>query len=248
MAIIKTSGLISDIRGSINGSTFQRSASGLVMRSKPVSVGRGTNSQNNIRNINSQLNFAWQNLSQAQRDLWSSYATFLNGSGVTHNGTRAANTGRTQFFGVNFWLLQYGKSILNVPTFTSALAPAIPCPPLYNQSDTLQNNTYSLNPTSEILVTRVSLPQSLATNTTNTGFRTLVYPQVAGYTQNWLTAYFNTFGINLMTNKKYWISYMVVNFITGAIGSESKSLVLFTGTPTPPAIGTMVIGSTFIIS
>jgi hypothetical protein len=248
MAIIKTSGLISDIRGSINGSTFQRSASGLVMRSKPVSVGRGTNSQNNIRNINSQLNFAWQNLSQAQRDLWGSYAIFLNGPGISHTGSKSANTGRTQFFGVNFWLLQYGKSILNVPTFTTALAPAIPCPPLFNQSDTLQNSSYNLNPAQEILVTRVSLPQSLATNTANTGFRTLVYTQVHGTIQNWLTAYFNTFGINLMPNKKYWVSYMVVNFITGAISAETKSLVLFTGTPTPPAIGTMVIGSTFIVS
>ena len=248
MAIIKTSGLISDIRGSINGSTFQRSAAGLIMRSKPISVGKGSNSQNNIRQINSRLNYAWQTLSQAQRDLWGSYAVFLNGSGVTHNGTRSANTGRTQFFGVNFWLLQYGKNILNVPTFTTPLAPAIPCPPLYNQSETLQNSTYNLNVASEILVTRVSLPQSLATNTANTGFRTLVYPQVNGTIQNWLTAYFNVYGTPLAMNKKYWVSYMVVNYLTGAISAESRALILFTGSPTPPTIGTMVVGSTFIIS
>jgi hypothetical protein len=245
MAIIKTSGLISDIKGSINGSTFQRSAAGLTMRSKPTSVGRGSNAQLNVRNLNGQLNFAWSNLTDSQRTQWSSFANFTNGIGKTNQRNNSANTGKTQFFAVNFWLLQYGKPILSVPTFVVPEASFTPCPPLFTESETLQDYVGSLDTTQQILVTRVSLPQSLSTNTANTGFRTLVYSQVDGNTQSWFDAYEAVYGIQPKINYKYWISLQVVNFVTGAISPETKQLVLYTGIP--PGIGTMEIESTFVV-
>lgn len=245
MAIIRTSGIVNDIKGSINGSTFQRSAAGLTMRSKPSNVGRGSNAQLNVRNINGQLNFAWSNLTDAQRTQWSSFANFTNGIGKTNQRNNSANTGKTQFFAVNFWLLQYGKDILATPTFVTPEASFTPCPPLFTSSETLQNYVGTLDITQQILVTRVSLPQSLATNTANTGFRTLVYNQVNGDTQSWFAAYEAVYGIQPKVNYKYWISLQVVNFITGAISPETKQLVLYNAAPA--GIGEMIIESTFIV-
>lgn len=248
MAIIKTSGLINDIKGSINGSTFQRSAAGLIMRSKPVSVGRGTDSQQNIRQINAQLNFAWSNLTDAQRSVWASFSNFTNGAGKTNRRNNSANTGKTQYFAVNFWCLQYAKPLIVTPTFNLPEQAVIPCPPLFTSSDNLQDYVGNLDTTQQILVTRVSLPQSLSTNTANTGFRTLVYSQVGGSSQSWFNAYEAVYGIQPIPNKKYWISLQVINFITGCISPETKQLVLYTGVlPPDHGIGFMVIGSTFIV-
>lgn len=248
MASIKTSGLISDIRGSINGSTFQRSASGLTMRNKPRSVGNGTQPQNLIRQYNAQLNFAWENLTDSQRKTWASFSVFTNGQGKTNRQKNSANTGKTQFFAVNMWLLQYGKTIIESPTFSLPLEAVIPCPPLFTESETLMNYVGDLDTSQEILVTRVSLPHSLSTNTANKGFRTLVYDQIDGDTQDWAQAYLDTFGIELIVNKKYWISLQVVNFVTGAISPISKQLVLYTGVTPATGVGAMEIGSTFIVS
>ncbi len=247
MAIIKTSGLINDIKGSINGTTFQRSAAGLTMRSKPSSVGRGSNAQLNVRNLNAQLNYYWSNLTDSEREVWASFANFTNGIGKTNNAVNSANTGKTQFFAVNFWLLQYGKPVLVTPTFVTPEASVTPCPPFYTRSDSLQNYVGTIDTSKHILVTRVSLPQSLATNTANTGFRTLVYPQSNGSVQSWFGAYEEVFGIQPILNYKYWIQLQVVNFITGAISPVSKQLVLYTSNPSG-GIGTMIIGSSFIVS
>jgi hypothetical protein len=54
MAIIQLGALVSDIRWSIAGNTFQRSASGLTCRKKPIQRKSGSNSQQ-IRGVNTQI-------------------------------------------------------------------------------------------------------------------------------------------------------------------------------------------------
>jgi hypothetical protein len=246
MATIQLSALISNIKGSINGSTFQRSAAGLTLRNKPVNVGRGTNSQQNVKNITARLNFEWSNLTDEQRIVWAMFSNFNNGQAKTYKNNSSANTGKMQFITVNFWILQYNKPILINPSFVAPELAFIPCPPFFNVSNSLLNYTGSLDTTQQILVTKVSMAQSLSTNTANTGFRTLIYSQVDGDTQDWFGAYLNTFGVLPEPNKRFWVSLQVVNFITGAISKEAKQLVLYIPS-FGSGIGSMVVGSTNIV-
>jgi hypothetical protein len=247
MAIIITSGLISHIKGSVAGSTFQRSASGLTMRKKPIPVGRGTNAQSTQRNIVAQLNVAWNQLTDAQRLLWATFSNYTNGIGKTNRQNQSANTGKTQFVAVNAWLLLYGKTLLASPTLVPPEASIIPYYNASFQSDNLGKTVGALDTTSQILVVQVSLPQSVGTNTNNTGFRTLVYSMVDGTTQDWSAEYLATFGVPLTYGKKYWVQLLVVNFITGAISAKAKALITLT-TPAATGIGAMIIDSTFIIA
>lgn len=246
MAIIQTSALVSHIRGSIAGNTFQNSASGLTVRKKPLPVGKGSNPQALQRNNIARLTFLWENATPEERQQWSSFAVYTNGVGKTNRQRTSANTGKTQFMAVNSWLLIYGKDPIMSPTITPPLLQPVPCPPLYVESNNLGETTYNLDTSEEILVVQVSLPQSAGTNTNNTGFRTLVYGMVDGFTQDWEEAYFNTWGYNLTLGKRYWIQLIVVNFVTGAISPKGRQLVLYTE-PEPTGIGTMIIGSTFIV-
>ena len=246
MALIQTGSIVTHIKGSVAGSTFQRSAAGLTMRKKPIPVGRGTNAQFNQRNIIAQLNTYWNVMSDAQRQLWSSFAVFTNGVGKTNKQNNSANTGKTQFFAVNSWLLLYGKAVVVTPSITIPEQQNIPCPPYFYKSDNLGKTSLSLDTSTQILVVQVSLPQSPSTNTANTGFRTLVYNMVDGDVQDWSAAYEATYGVPLTLGKKYWVQLQVVNFITGAISPKAKALILYTTTPSP-GIGFMIIGSTFIV-
>lgn len=246
MATIITSSLVSDIRGSINGNTFQRGNSGLIVRSKPRTVGRGSNQQNQVRNYNAELNYAWSNLTDAQRSTWSSYAIFCNGNGKTNNQRTGTNTGKSQFFAVNFWLLQYGKPLVINPAFA---LPEQVILPYYNalfESDNLGKCVGNLDTSKCILVTKVSLPQSLATNTATTGERSLIYNQVNGNIQNWAAEYQLTYGIELKPYFKYWVELQVVNFITGSISPVARRLILYKPI-TQQGIGSMIIESTFIV-
>ena len=247
MALVTLSGIVSHISGSIGGNTFQRSAAGLVMRKKPKSVGRGSNQQFNQRGVISRMNFLWNELTDVQRKQWSSFAVYTNGVNRTNNQKTTGNNGKTQFFAVNSWLYLYGKTPLTVPTFV----PPLSINPSYivngNESNDLGKTVFDLDTTSQVLITQVSLPQSKTTVTANTGFRTLVYNQVDGSTQDWAAAYEDTFGIPLTKGFKYWVSYRVVDYITGAISAESKALILYTDI-TSPGIGSMIIGSTFIVT
>ena len=246
MAIVLTGSIVTSIKGSVGGTTFQSSAAGLVMRNKPKPVGKGSNKQLQQRNIIAQLTYYWSNLTDAQRQVWSSLAIYVNGTGKTNNQNNSANTGKTQFFAVNSWLLIYGKPYIVTPTIALPLQQNIPCPPFFTESNTLGKTSIALNTATEILVVQVSLPQSVSTNTANTGLRTLVYNMVNGTTQDWSAAYLQTFGVPLTLGKKYWIQLLVVNFITGQISPKAKALVLYTNT-LPVGIGYGAIGSTFII-
>lgn len=248
MAIIELGGFVTNIRGSIGGTTFQKSGGGLVARNKPRSTGRGTQSQLTVRHINAQMNNAWTNFTQSQRDVWASFAVFNNGQGKTNRGRKSANTGKTQFLAVNMWCLQYGKPIVVTPQFVPPEQAFIPAPPLFTETDNMMNYVGSLDTTQQILVTRISLPQSLSTLTANTGFRTLVYDQIDGDEQDWAAAYVKVYGIPLVGQKKYWISLQVVNYITGAISPITKQLVLFTAITPTEGIGFMIIGDTFIVA
>ncbi len=246
MAIVQTSGLITHIRGSIGGTTFQRSGAGLVARNKPAPVGQGSNFQQVQRNIISQLNVLWEQLTDAQRVNWSSFATYINGAGITNRRNSSSQTGKTQFIAVNSWLLLYGKNYLPSPTYVPALSPIIP---FYNadfESDNLGKTVGSLNTSTQILVTQVSLAQSESTYTANTGFRTLVYSQANGTTQDWNAAYLAQFGVSLVVGKKYWVNLKVVDYVTGAISSDAKALIRYVS-PFAVGIGEMVVGSTFIV-
>lgn len=244
MAIVTPSALVSNIKGKVGGSVFQGSTQGILLRNKPSKLGLGSPSQQNVRQINAKLNFTWSTFTNAERLNWQAFADFINGIGVTTNGKKSSNTGKMHFMSINFYCLLYKKSVIVSPTFTTPEPIFIPCPPLLVESPTLMNYDGILDTTTQILVTKISLPQSAPTRTTNSGFRTLVYDQVDGDIQDWAAAYKLQYGIDLIPNKYYWVSLTVVNYITGTISPEAKQLILYAPSG---GIGFGGIGSTFIV-
>jgi len=116
MARVKFGGLVSEISGSVGGSTFQKSIYGNVLRNKPNPVIRRTPGQINIRYLLRQLHAAWRALTADERTQWN---RFLNFSGQTiRRDSGILLTGHDLFIKYNLAKLIIGDSILTVPTYT----------------------------------------------------------------------------------------------------------------------------------
>lgn len=79
MAVIMLGGGVTDIRGSIGGSTFSRSKAGNYIRSRKKPVNPRSNLQGERRAAASQLSREWgKTLTEAQRSAWRAYADDTN--------------------------------------------------------------------------------------------------------------------------------------------------------------------------
>lgn len=74
MARIIYSGLVDSIRGSIQGTTFQRNAYGYTIKGKPNMVNPNTSRQNRRKRTFSGASQAWRTLSDGERSAWDAYA------------------------------------------------------------------------------------------------------------------------------------------------------------------------------
>jgi hypothetical protein len=84
MARIKTSGLISNISGSVAGMTFQQANSGLILRKKPIPLKIDSPSQHHQRNSISFLQSYWRDLADEDRLKWQYFLSWSNQS-QNHN-------------------------------------------------------------------------------------------------------------------------------------------------------------------
>lgn len=109
MARVKTSALISDISGKINGSVFQRNQGGLILRNQGGKINSNTLRSNGHKVGMAGIQVDWQNLSDADRLLWQTYALYLNKKQVKNNSLNI--NGHQLFINVNS--IRYDLSFYN---------------------------------------------------------------------------------------------------------------------------------------
>jgi hypothetical protein len=116
MARVKFGGIVSEISGSVGGSTFQKSLYGNTLRNKPIPIHKRTASQVNIRYFLQQLHAAWRTLDPDERTQWN---RFINFSGQTiRRDSGVLMSGHDLFLKYNLAKLMIGDAILTIPTYT----------------------------------------------------------------------------------------------------------------------------------
>lgn len=73
-ARVKYGAMITELKGSVGGQTFQSCRGGYILRSKPVSPKVRSSVQSLIRGLTGNLASSWRGLSQADRDSWDAVA------------------------------------------------------------------------------------------------------------------------------------------------------------------------------
>jgi hypothetical protein len=133
MASIKFSALVNQLKGKLNGSVFQGSTSGAIVRNKPYFIngsrtgkltkadaGRVSNQQRYVASISQE----WGKLSDNDRQTWDTMAylwPFKNRFGETYIGS-----GYQVFQMVNLRLLHFGYPIVSVCPTPAGNQPTLP--------------------------------------------------------------------------------------------------------------------------
>lgn len=110
MARVKTSAIISTIQGKLNGSVFQNSQGGLIIRNQGAKINSNTLRSNSHRVGLSAVQGEWQNLTNAQRLLWQTYSLYLNKK--QKHSTSLIVSGHQLFIDIN--TIRYDLSSSNV--------------------------------------------------------------------------------------------------------------------------------------
>jgi hypothetical protein len=100
MARIRLSPIITHIAGSIGSATFQKSGSGLTLRSKPIARKYSTPLQYEMRSIMSMLHASWSGLDPSQVQKWIDIAKYVNAK--CNNNLSAALSAHSLFIKYNF--------------------------------------------------------------------------------------------------------------------------------------------------
>jgi len=128
MARIQTSAIISNISGKVNGSVFQRNQGGLILRNQSAKINSNTTRSNSHRVGISTIQGYWQGLTDAERLLWSTYATYLNKK-QKKNPTLNVN-GHQLFLNINSirYDLQFVTPVFTPTLLTTPILTPVPQP------------------------------------------------------------------------------------------------------------------------
>ena len=139
MARIKFGLAISDIRGSISGTTFASGTYGAYARRRAVPTNPNTAKQGAIRATFASLTSSWRNLTEAQRLTWITQAP--NYTNLNSFGDNVPLTGQALFMRCNLNLASVGVSPIS-----SALPPKTMVAPTFGSFDADQSlNTITLS-------------------------------------------------------------------------------------------------------
>lgn len=113
MARIIYGSIITDIKGSIGGLTFQKNGSGTIARLKPRKTKTNTQKQRDQQPRLKEVQRNWNELSLVNKILWNDFAAVNNKIGL--DGFEKKLTGYQWFLSINENRLLFEDSILSVP-------------------------------------------------------------------------------------------------------------------------------------
>lgn len=213
MARIKPSALISDIRGSVQGSTFQQSQGGLVLKSKSIKVGRDTIAQSRVKSIQAYVRTQWEQFSDSERDVWRSFANFSRV--LQKNSSELTVNAQSLFSKVNVIRLLYGYSLLTTPAFSFCVSLAVSFSIDLSGGNLILTTSRLVNSAVEFVVCFATNRRTAATNNPGSAFRLLVFASSTSTTFDITAAYAGVFGAAPESNDLIFVRCYVANLESG---------------------------------
>lgn len=222
MAKVKFSGLISEMRGKLNGSVFARNRGGAYIRTKVTPSNPKTDAQVQARALLAEFSQAWRGLTQAQRDSWSSVVAQWATTDIF--GDVVNPTGSTLFTRLNINIrLAFGAVIVVPPLAVGAFPITTLSVDVDSTSDDFILGTHEADvPVNHGLVIEATPALSAGISNANSRFRVIrvIKENVATNTNVWAN-YVDKFGTP-QAGQKVFVRCKYINNQTGEV---SQSLV-----------------------
>lgn len=224
MALIRTSTLISDIRGSVGGVVFQNNGAGLIVRNKTSGKNRETKAQILQRNVIYYVQQQWSFLSDIQQAGFNSLVKLAQVKQSNIIG-RLIN-GQQLFVKVNSLLSRYGVSIientylrsLNVENFTIEIE--------RGEEGLIVNMNRELIIIDELLVLKMSRVINGSVNNDSGSLKMIVFEQVDVNGWNITSEVVEVFGVMPGIGDMIFVEYFIVGKRTALISSKRKEKLI----------------------
>jgi len=250
MARVQYGSIITDIKGSIGGITYQKNRAGNIARLRGGTFKSSTPKQTTSQSNHITILSTWQSLSLSDKDLWNAFA--LANTKINRFGEVKTLSGLNWFESINQTRMCFGLSFLLVPPVYS-----LPTgPPAYTLvvSNTLISIEFSppFNPTDTGLKIWTTPPLSRSTNSLRSQYRLTKVTQSNPYglidlTADWQTTHKIPYPPSSNTYC-YTIGVQVQScLLSNGICSSGVDSLGNTGLPIS-GIGFMVVGSTFAVA
>ena len=227
MARITYSGLVTNIRGSIGGTTFQNNAYGFTVKNKANMVKPNTVNQNLAKLVFSVATKAWGQLTESDRANWNSWAATYP--------QFAKNNPSSVLSGFAVFTKQYANHLIhNGLSVTPINSPDFTLIPLDTVSFVLHNSggiltlntTWVINDESWDVNLYMSRPFGLAQNFSGTSPKFIKATSSADLAINLTTPYINAFGALPPINSVVFIDVQLYNPQNGQVPAKSSQRVV----------------------
>ena len=113
MAIIQLGELVSNIKGSIRGTTYQRNGAGTVMRTRGITRRYSTARQQEAHQTHLKRLGEWQNLTLTEKQAWNAYGALYDKTNKF--GVTKTLNGQNWYESVNTMLELIGEALITTP-------------------------------------------------------------------------------------------------------------------------------------
>ncbi len=250
MARIQYGSIITDIKGSIGGITYQKNRSGQIARLRSGTFKTSTPKQTTAQGKHITILSTWQSLSLTDRDLWNLFA--VANTKVNRFGEIKTLTGLNWFESINQTRMLFGLSFLLTPPVYSLPT----APPVYNLVVSPTVLTVEFIPVFAPVGTGMKIwttpPLTRSTNSLRSEYRLTKVIQSGPYGLIDLTAdWQNTHSIPYPPSSQTYCYTIGVQIETCLLsnGICSSGIDTIGGDDKPiSGIGFMIIGSTFAVA
>jgi len=249
MALVEFGALVTSLKGSIGGWTFQRNRSGNIVRLKPRTTVNPTSKQTVIQSEFVSLIQGFQALTTAQKLLWDDFAT-LN-TKENKFGFAKTLSGQNWYQSVNFQRERLGLARLLVPPANLLPEQIVAFDLTVNLSKIEISNIFPNDPTDTGILIATTTANTLLTDKQRSAFRETKVETGGPFGTIDITAQWEaTHGINWPAGSdldciSVGVEIVPVRGTTGITGT--RIVKVNTGTASDLGIGEMAIGSTFVV-
>lgn len=249
MAIVQYGAIVTEIKGSIGGWTFQKNPSGSIIRLRPRQKRVPTEKQSAQRNKFIRYLCGWQRLIQVEKNLWNDYASLF--TKVNPFGRSKTLTGQNWYQSINS-----NRNLVGLTTLSSPPIHELPCD-VQDFTINMDYNTFSItfdppfDPADASLIIRTTYPITISSRSIEQYIKlTKTITSGPFSTIDLKTAWENTHGITYppsLDSYSFSIAILVQTLkkssgIASAGLIKSKFLIRPAG-----GIGTWIIEDTFIV-
>lgn len=225
MALVKLSGIIGEIKGSIGGSVFSNSGAGLVLKTKTTPVNRNTIKQNNQRIIINDLQSQWINLSPFQRDCWVQWLKLFP---IKQNNFNKLNINAQQaFIKINVPFRLYGHPILLVPVFRPSTIQPISFSMSVGGGNLLLASDRRLNNVNEFIELLCTVVLPITRINPGSLFKSVIFATNSLLSQNVSIPYTDVFGILPVVGRQIFFKVRTIDLELGTpSGFQQENVIL----------------------